>query len=52
VLAVGARKGPATYPFDEAAVRHGAGAERATESGAEAYARFSRPEDGPAPDLS
>jgi uncharacterized cupin superfamily protein len=52
VLAVGARKGPATYPFDEAAVRHGAGAERATESGAEAYAKFSRPEDGPAPDLS
>ncbi len=26
VLAVGARKGNATYPFDEVAVRHGAGA--------------------------
>jgi uncharacterized cupin superfamily protein len=52
VLAVGARKGQATYPFDETAVRHGAGAERATDSAAEAYARFSGPEHGPAPRLS
>jgi uncharacterized cupin superfamily protein len=51
VLAVGARKGQATYPFDEAAVRHRAGAEQATDVPAEAYARFSRPEEGPAPDL-
>ncbi len=51
VLAVGARKGQATYPFDEAAVRHGAGVEQATDSPAEAYARFSKPEEGPAPEL-
>ena len=51
VLGVGARKGRATYPLDEAAVRRGAGAERATDSPAEAYARFSRPEEGPAPEL-
>ena len=51
VLAVGARMGRATYPFDEVAVRLGAGAERATDSSAEAYARFSRPEEGPAPTL-
>ena len=51
VLGVGARKGQATYPLDEAAVRHGAGAEQATDSPAEAYARFSRPEEGPAPEL-
>jgi uncharacterized cupin superfamily protein len=51
VLAVGARKGQATYPFDEIAVRHGAGVEEATDLPADAYARFSRPEEGPAPDL-
>ena len=51
VLAVGARKGQATYPFDETAVRHGAGADPATDSPAEAYARFSRPEEAPAPEL-
>ncbi len=51
VLAVGARKGPATYPVDEAAVRHGAGVEKEPETPAEAYARFSRPVDGPAPEL-
>jgi uncharacterized cupin superfamily protein len=51
VLAIGARKGQATYPFGEAAVRHGAGAERGTDSPAEAYARFSKPEVGPPPEL-
>jgi uncharacterized cupin superfamily protein len=51
VLAVGARQGQATYPIDEVAVRHHAGAEKATDVGAEAYARFSRPDEGPAPDL-
>ncbi len=51
VLGVGARKGQASYPFDDVAVRHGGGAERATDSPAEAYARFSRPEAGPAPEL-
>jgi len=51
VLAVGARKGQATYPVDEAAVRHGAGVERATDLPAEAYAKFSRPAEGPAPEL-
>ena len=52
VLAVGARKGPATYPADETAVRLGAGVDKETTSSAEAYARFSRLEEGPAPDLS
>ena len=52
VLAVGARKGPATYPVDEAAVRLGAGVEKEVASAAEAYARFSKLEEGPAPDLS
>jgi uncharacterized cupin superfamily protein len=42
VLAVGARKGQATYPVDEAARRHGAGVEKATDSPAEAYGRFSK----------
>jgi uncharacterized cupin superfamily protein len=51
VLAVGARKGKAAYPVDEAAVRHGAGVEQATDSPAEAYARFSKPKEGPAPEL-
>ena len=51
VLAVGARKGQASYPYDEAAVRHGAGVEQETSSPAEAYAKFSKLEDGPAPEL-
>ena len=51
VLAVGARKGQATYPFDESAVRHGAGANVATDKPAEAYAGLSRPVEGPAPEL-
>jgi uncharacterized cupin superfamily protein len=50
VLAVGARKGQATYPADETAVKHGAGVESDTDSPAEAYAKFSRPEEGPAPE--
>ncbi|TML61304.1 MAG: cupin domain-containing protein [Actinobacteria bacterium] len=52
VLAVGARKGPATYPVDETAVRLGAGVDKEVASSAEAYARFSQLEEGPAPDLS
>ncbi|HEY7619277.1 MAG TPA: cupin domain-containing protein [Solirubrobacteraceae bacterium] len=53
VLAVGARKerGSVYYPYDATAVRHGAGAERETPSPAEAYARFSEPVRGPAPDI-
>lgn len=51
VLGVGARKGQATYPFDEAAARLDAGVETVTDSPAEAYARFSKPETGPAPEL-
>jgi uncharacterized cupin superfamily protein len=52
VLAVGARKekGSVRYPVEPAATRHGAGVERATASPAEAYARFSRPQRGRAPD--
>lgn len=51
VLAVGVRgEKAARYPFDEAAVRHGAGVEHETASAEEAYARFSRPRAGWAPD--
>jgi uncharacterized cupin superfamily protein len=52
VLAVGARKekGSVRYPVETAATRHGAGVERETGSPAEAYARFSEPRPGPAPD--
>ena len=51
VLAVGARKGQATYPVDEAAVRHGAGVETATSSPKDAYAKYGPLEEGPASDL-
>src|SRR5436309_13175815 len=51
VLAVGARKGGASYPVDEVAVRHGAGVDHEVSSPAEAYAGYSRPQEGPAPDL-
>jgi uncharacterized cupin superfamily protein len=51
VLAVGARKGQASYPVDEAAVRHSAGVESATASPKDAYAKFGPLEEGPAPDL-
>ncbi|MBA3734026.1 MAG: cupin domain-containing protein [Actinobacteria bacterium] len=51
VLAVGARKGQASYPVDEAAIRHGAGVEQKTASPKEAYAKFGPMEEGPAPEL-
>jgi uncharacterized cupin superfamily protein len=53
VFAVGARKerGSARYPVDAAAVRHGAGVERAVDSPAEAYAGVAAPRPGPAPDI-
>jgi uncharacterized cupin superfamily protein len=51
VLAVGARKGGATYPVDEVAVRHRAGVDHEVASPAEAYADYSRQEEGPAPEL-
>jgi quercetin dioxygenase-like cupin family protein len=53
VLAVGARKerGSVFYPHDDAAVRHGAGVEVETGSPAEAYASFSEPVRGPAPEI-
>jgi hypothetical protein len=51
VLAVGARKGGASYPVDETAVRHGAGVDHEIASPREAYAAYSRPEEGPAPEL-
>jgi uncharacterized cupin superfamily protein len=51
VLAVGARKGQASYPVDEAAVRHGAGVASETASPKEAYAKYGPLEDGPAPEL-
>jgi len=51
VLAVGARKGGASYPVDETAVRLGAGVDKEVASPKEAYARFSPVEEGPAPEL-
>jgi uncharacterized cupin superfamily protein len=53
VLAVGARKdrGSVRYPYDATAVRRDAGVEVETGSPAEAYARFSEPRPGPAPDF-
>jgi uncharacterized cupin superfamily protein len=52
VLAVGSRAGSphASYPVDEVAIRHGAGVEVATDSPAEAYARFSKVEPAAYPD--
>jgi len=51
VLAVGARKGPARYPVDQAAVRHGAGVREATASPKEAYAEYSEPQEVLAPEV-
>jgi uncharacterized cupin superfamily protein len=52
VLAVGVRgKEGLRYPANETAVKHGAGVREETESGAEAYAAFSEPKEGPAPEL-
>jgi mannose-6-phosphate isomerase-like protein (cupin superfamily) len=51
VLAVGARKGGASYPVDETAVRLGAGVSEEVASPKEAYAKFSPLEEGPAPEL-
>jgi uncharacterized cupin superfamily protein len=52
VLAVGARKGPASsYPFDETAARYGAGVEREGQHAREAYARYGPLETVPAPEL-
>ena len=51
VLAVGARKGVATYPVDATAIRHGAGVDQDGLPPAEAYAKVSKPEQGPAPEL-
>ncbi|MGB8002702.1 MAG: cupin domain-containing protein [Gaiellaceae bacterium] len=51
VLAVGARKGGASYPVDETAVRHGAGVDHEVASPKEAYAKYSPIAKGPAPEL-
>jgi uncharacterized cupin superfamily protein len=51
VLAVGARKGQATYPVDETAVRHGAGVEKEVASPREAYTGYSDPREVSAPEL-
>jgi len=52
VLAAGTRaqKG-IVYPANETALKHGAGVETETKVPAEAYARFSKPAEGQAPDL-
>ncbi|HXY84381.1 MAG TPA: cupin domain-containing protein [Gaiellaceae bacterium] len=50
VLAAGARKGRATYPSDETAIRHEAGVVEATDSPREAYAAYSEPAEVPPPD--
>jgi uncharacterized cupin superfamily protein len=51
VLAVGSRVGPdgGGYPVDEAALKHGAGVEVATNEPREAYAKFSKIEPSPYP---
>ena len=51
VLAVGARKGPASYPVDQTAVRHGAGVANEVASPKEAYAAYSDLKEVPAPEL-
>jgi uncharacterized cupin superfamily protein len=51
VLAVGARKGQASYPVDEAAGRHRAGVDSATASPREAYAAYGELKEVPAPEL-
>ena len=52
VLAVGVRPaGPATYPVDEAAVRHEAGVASPVNTSKEAYAAYSDPQEGPSPDV-
>jgi uncharacterized cupin superfamily protein len=53
VVAVGARTGKASvrYPAQTAAIRHGAGVAETTASPDEAYARFSVPQRGSAPEL-
>jgi uncharacterized cupin superfamily protein len=51
VLAVGARKGQASYPVDETAIRHRAGVTSAMESPREAYAAYGELEEVPAPEL-
>jgi uncharacterized cupin superfamily protein len=52
VLAVGARgeKG-IRYPANDVAIKHGAGVAQDTDSPADAYAAFSMPKEGPAPEL-
>jgi uncharacterized cupin superfamily protein len=52
VLAVGARKGQASYPVDETAVRHRAGVDHEGASPQEAYADYSPLQEASAPDLS
>ena len=51
VLAVGARKGGASYPYDEAAARRGAGVETATQDPREAYARYGELKPSAPPEL-
>lgn len=51
VLALGAREGVASYPVDATAIRHGAGVDRDDLPPTEAYAKFSKPEQGAAPEL-
>ena len=51
VLAVGARKGRASYPYDEAAARHRAGLETAGQDPRAAYARYGELKPSPPPEL-
>jgi uncharacterized cupin superfamily protein len=52
VLGAGVRKTGIIYPANEAAIRNEAGVEQETKEPREAYVKYSRPEPGPAPDLS
>jgi uncharacterized cupin superfamily protein len=51
VLGAGVRKPGIVYPANEAAIRNDAGVEQDTKEPAEAYAKYSRPQPGPAPEL-
>jgi len=52
LLAVGSRgRRGICYPVNDVARKHGAGVDEETDSPEQAYARFARPEKGPAPEI-
>jgi len=51
VLAAGVRREGIVYPANDVAIEHEAGVDQETTAPAEAYAKYSRPEEGPAPEV-